>query len=191
MPFCNNCSKQLNVGYVFCDVCGSPVKKLKDNQYQKSYDAAVRLDTNNNPSWVNTMNNVENLSFWGYFIKCFKLYATSTGRARRKEYWSFILFIAVISMGLEYLSELLKGDSNVTIGNSLQTLFILGSFIPNISVFISRMHDIGKSGYNYFGLFLPIFGWIYVVILLTRDSEQGINCYGNSPKGNNVAIVTK
>ncbi|MBR3797283.1 MAG: DUF805 domain-containing protein, partial [Bacteroidales bacterium] len=32
-----------------------------------------------------------------YFLKCWKHYADFKGRARRKEYWMFLLFSTIIS----------------------------------------------------------------------------------------------
>ena len=41
----------------------------------------------------NTAPQGENLSVWGYFVRCLtKKYSDFSGRARRKEWWSFALF---------------------------------------------------------------------------------------------------
>ena len=45
----------------------------------------------------NTAPQGENLSLWGYFVRCItKKYSDFSGRARRKEWWSYILFQLLI-----------------------------------------------------------------------------------------------
>lgn len=45
----------------------------------------------------NTTPQGENLSVWGYFVRCItKKYSDFSGRARRKEWWSYILFQLLI-----------------------------------------------------------------------------------------------
>ena len=46
----------------------------------------------------NTAPQGENLSLWGYFVRCItKKYSDFSGRARRKEWWSFALFELLIT----------------------------------------------------------------------------------------------
>ena len=58
-------------------------------------------------------------------------------------------------------------------------LFVL---VPGIAVTLRRLHDIGKSGWMYLVAFIPIVGWIWLLILLIKEGDQGNNAYGEDPK---------
>ena len=42
-----------------------------------------------------------------YWIECWKKYATFSGRARRKEYWMFILFNMLVAFGVNIVDAVL------------------------------------------------------------------------------------
>ena len=50
----------------------------------------------------------------------------------------------------------------------LFSLFCLVELLPSINLIIRRMHDIGRSGYFIFVLFLPVIGYIWYIYLVTR-----------------------
>jgi uncharacterized membrane protein YhaH (DUF805 family) len=112
---------------------------------------------------------------------CFKKYIIFSGRARRSEYWYFILFIMLIKAIctlLEYKSSSPSTvrSNEVTFFNVLYLVFLM---LPHISVSVRRLHDIGLSGWCFFLLFIPIVN----LILPCEDSEPGDNKYGPNPKG--------
>lgn len=104
-----------------------------------------------------------------WFLKCFKQYADFGGRARRSEYWWFMLinfintmilivgtFVPLIKLGMNYSSiddmddlELIKAIANNPFFY-LYIIYYLAVLIPSISVSVRRLHDIGRSGYWYF-----------------------------------------
>ena len=55
-------------------------------------------------------------------------------------------------------------------------------FIPGLAVMVRRLHDVGKSGWMYFIVFIPIVGVIWLMVLLLTDSDAGENQYGQNPK---------
>jgi uncharacterized membrane protein YhaH (DUF805 family) len=77
----------------------------------------------------------------------FENYANFKGRARRSEYWYFILCNLLITIVL----AILDGILGLKIGNSssgvLGTIYGLAVFIPGLAVAVRRLHDIGKSGW--------------------------------------------
>jgi uncharacterized membrane protein YhaH (DUF805 family) len=107
-----------------------------------------------------------------WFIKCLKLYAQGKGRARRKEYWMFVLIYFIIAFSLAFIEILVTGDANSDI---LVSIFYLAMFLPLAAVGIRRMHDVGKSGWF---LIIPI----YNLILAVTEGESGDNKYGPDPK---------
>ncbi len=120
-----------------------------------------------------------------WFLKVLKQYADFKGRARRKEYWMFVLISTVISyliMGIDYaLNFVYTTDmgSSFYYMNSLYSLFVL---IPSFAVLVRRLHDIGKSGWFFFIIFIPIVGFIWLLVLLCKNGDEGENKYGVDPK---------
>jgi uncharacterized membrane protein YhaH (DUF805 family) len=107
-------------------------------------------------------------------------YANPTGRARRAEFWYFVLANLVIAIILGALSSLLGLP---LIGNQplLVSIYALAILIPNICVQIRRLHDSGKSGW-WLLLLLTVIGAIVLIVFYVLDSEKAANTYGPSPK---------
>lgn len=112
-----------------------------------------------------------------YYLTVLKKYAVFKGRAARAEYWFFVLFNFIISIGLGIISALLNDTFNIL--GMLYALFIL---IPSIAVSIRRLHDVGKSGWMIFINLIPVVGVIWYLILVVGDSDSGENKYGPNPK---------
>ena len=66
---------------------------------------------------------------------CFKKYFDFKGRARRSEFWWFILFCLIVSTALSYLGLVIPGIGYVSLIVSLVLL------IPQLSVLCRRLHD--------------------------------------------------
>lgn len=98
-----------------------------------------------------------------WYFKVLKQYADFSGRARRKEYWIFVLINGII---VNLLSITFP---------AISFLWVLVTFIPNIAVSIRRMHDLGKSGWY---ILIPIYNFI----LFCTDGETKENEYGEDPK---------
>jgi uncharacterized membrane protein YhaH (DUF805 family) len=103
-----------------------------------------------------------------WFLLVLKKYAVFEGRARRMEYWYFILFLFLFDIVLTWLSAIL----NIPI---LPALFSLTIIIPALAVGVRRMHDVNKSGWF---ILIPI----YNLILYCTPGTVGPNRYGPDPK---------
>ena len=68
-------------------------------------------------------------------------------------------------------------------------IFDLGFLLPTIGVQIRRLHDSGRSGLYLLLMFIPIIGWIILIILLCQDSDD-TNKYGPSPKDYSAHLLT-
>jgi len=120
-----------------------------------------------------------------YFLETItKRYAEFDGRARRSEYWYFLLFNMLTQLGIlalgavlgfihEYLSILAFG---------IFLLYAFGVIIPSIALIVRRLHDIGKSGWMYFLGLIPLAGPIILLVFFCTDSQPGTNQYGPNPK---------
>lgn len=119
----------------------------------------------------NTAPQGENLSVWGYFVRCItKKYSDFSGRARRKEWWSFILFQLLIiivpvilfvatTVGemmtdpdtMQYMSQNPDDEEYIYSLMSENVYFwammIIGLllFVPWLAVTCRRFHDVGIS----------------------------------------------
>jgi uncharacterized membrane protein YhaH (DUF805 family) len=111
-----------------------------------------------------------------WYLKVLKEhYADFEGRARRKEYWMFFLFNVIIGFVIGGLGALIKLPI-------IGTLYSLAVLIPGIAVGVRRLHDIDKSGWWLLVSFIPIVGWIWLLVLLATDGTPGSNEYGVNPK---------
>ena len=109
-----------------------------------------------------------------YFIGAFKKYADFTGRARRKEYWMFILFYMILYVVLSVIDSVIGTVF-------LSVLFSLALIIPSISIAARRLHDTGRSGWWQLISLIPLLGVIVLIVFLAQDSHDE-NKYGASPK---------
>lgn len=119
-----------------------------------------------------------NNEFTKWFIMCVRdKYADFNGRARRKEYWMFVLVVLILSIILSVI-ELIVG---LTIP-ILSYILSLGLFLPGLGVSIRRLHDVGKSGWWYLIIFVPLLGAIYLIYLMVQDGQPETNQWGPNPK---------
>ena len=131
----------------------------------------------------------ENLSLFGYFVKCLKNYAVFEGRARRKEFWGFYLFATIFSTMLGFVVGIAIGIISAITGIDRGILLLgwtvflqLVIFVPCLSLLFRRLHDTGRSGLNILWNFtiigmIPVWIWTWFC-----DSQPGTNSYGPSPK---------
>ncbi|WP_420572336.1 DUF805 domain-containing protein [Kordia sp.] len=111
-------------------------------------------------------------------------YANFEGRARRQEYWMFILFNFLIIIGLLVLTGILGAlsESLAALGGIVYVIYALGVLIPNLAVAVRRLHDTGKSGWMILVSFIPLIGGIWFLILMCTEGQVGPNQYGPDPK---------
>jgi len=80
-----------------------------------------------------------------YWLNAFsKNYANFSGRARRAEYWMFLLFQIIVFVVLALLARVASAFLYVYI------VYALASLVPSLALIVRRLHDVGKSGWFYF-----------------------------------------
>jgi uncharacterized membrane protein YhaH (DUF805 family) len=118
-----------------------------------------------------------------WFIGALKKYAVFEGRARRREYWFYALFVLIISLVLNIVDRF-TGTYNAAYETGLLGgLFALAVLIPSLAVGARRLHDTGRSGWWLLIGLIPIVGMIVLIIFFVMDSQPGTNQYGPNPKG--------
>jgi uncharacterized membrane protein YhaH (DUF805 family) len=108
-----------------------------------------------------------------WYLKVLKNYANFEGRARRKEYWMFVLFNAIIGFILGLVDGVAFGTNEL---GTFGLIYNLAVLVPTIAVAVRRMHDVGKSGWF---MLIPIYNFILAV----TEGDSGRNEYGPDPKG--------
>lgn len=111
-----------------------------------------------------------------WYLDVLKKYAEFNGRARRKEYWMFILFNTIILIVLGVI-EALIGSPGV-----LGMLYSLAVLIPSIAVGVRRLHDTDRTGWWWFIFLIPLIGALVLFVFMVLDSTPGQNQYGANPK---------
>ena len=115
----------------------------------------------------------------------FENYANFSGRARRAEYWYFVLGQICVALPLHLISMagMMNGGSALSIvGFAIYGLFILGTLIPTLAVSVRRLHDTNKSGWYYFIALIPAIGSIILLVWFLTDGDRFRNNYGEDPK---------
>ena len=121
-----------------------------------------------------------------HFITCLQKYFVFKGRSSREEYWYFILCTVIIGISMTLLSEALgwKIIHSYAFGGPtypLVELSRLAFFFPSIAAGTRRLHDINRTGWWMFLFFLPIVGWIALIVMHASSSDNNDNQFGPKP----------
>ena len=131
-----------------------------------------------NSGMVNNHSAEANYGIMDWFKKGLRNYTNFSGRARRKEYWYFVL----VQMGLIIVAMIL----DAIIFNAETGLFYivvaLGLFLPGLAVTIRRLHDTSRSGWWFLISILPLIGSIILLVFLASDSKLESNQWGPPAK---------
>ena len=117
-----------------------------------------------------------------WYIAVLQKYAVFSGRAGRTEYWMFFLFNFIFSLAASLIGMLTFGILYI-----VSIAYGLAVLVPALAVGVRRLHDVGKSGWYYFIILIPIAGPIWFLVLMCTDSQPGDNQYGPNPKEQQLA----
>ena len=100
------------------------------------------------------------------------------GTSSRREFWwgvlgnaiIMVILLALLVVSLTCFTPQINTFSIIMI--ALFSLFCVVELLPSITLIIRRMHDIGRSGYFIFVLFIPIIGFIWYIYLVTRRGVE-------------------
>jgi uncharacterized membrane protein YhaH (DUF805 family) len=110
-----------------------------------------------------------------------KKYADFTGRARRKEFWSFWL----LTLAAYFAASMV----DAVLGLPILTLAVaLGLIVPSLAVAIRRLHDTGRSGWWLLVGFVPFVGAALLIYFYVNEGQKGSNGYGADPKLGETAL---
>ncbi len=110
-----------------------------------------------------------------WYFEVLKKYAVFSGRARRKEYWMFLLFHIIIIIALGVIESIVGTNSVIAL------FYMLAILLPGLAVTVRRLHDTGKSGWWLLIGLVPLIG-IVILVFMVQDGQAGDNQYGPNPK---------
>lgn len=117
------------------------------------------------------------MSFGDAVKTCFTKYVDFKGRASRPEYWWFFLSYVVVYVLAGIIGAAVKSAFLIII------LAALVYILPLLSAAVRRLHDTGRSGWWYFISFVPLVGFIILIVFLATEGNPGPNQYGAPPGG--------
>lgn len=123
-----------------------------------------------------------------WYLKVLRNYFGFAGRARRKEYWMFILVNFILACVLAAIDNLL----GLKIGKNhelLSTLYTIVIFIPSWAVQFRRLHDTDRSAWWLLILLIPLLGWILILIFNCQRGTWGTNRFGEDPLASDPLTV--
>lgn len=111
-----------------------------------------------------------------WYFQALANYFNFADRARRKEYWMFVLFNMIVMIAVGVIDGVLGGFGIVS------GLYALGVFIPGLAVTVRRLHDTGRSGWWFLISIIPFLGIIVLIYFMVLEGHAEANEYGVNPK---------
>lgn len=131
------------------------------------------------------------MSFGEAIRTCFRKYVDFNGRARRSEFWYWVLFTVLVGMAAGILDSAFDlqprfetGEIDVTASGPFASISSLALLLPGLAVAVRRLHDRGQSGWWILLNLIPVVGSLILLFAFyIKDSEPGDNRFGPNPKG--------
>lgn len=167
--FCTKCGNEVKEGAAFCTTCGEPVKATEVEETAATVEeAAVPAEENAQAPVYAAPIAVDSgkVGFVEAIKLLFKNYANFTGRTTKSEYWWAFLFLWLVNFVATYIP---------VVGGIIS----LALLIPNLSLNIRRLHDIGKSWVWLLMGLIPLAGFIILIVYYCKDSD-GDNQWGKA-----------
>lgn len=133
------------------------------------------------------------MNFKSAIQRAFQRYFDFNQRAGRAEFWYFVAFmliagsiISIIEGQLFPQSEAPAAGLSMSVGfdssnGPVSAIFSILVLIPWLSVTVRRLHDTSKTGWWVLFGFVPLIGWITMLVFLIKEGDNGDNKYGPSP----------
>lgn len=123
------------------------------------------------PFYYHPFYKINTMKFLNIYLEVLKNFGDFKTRSNKTEFWVFVLINIVVSFVIGLLNSY-----------TLNSLYSLAILVPGLAVGTRRLHDIGKSGWTQLWMFLPIIGWIYLILLFIKEGETQANQWGEVPE---------
>lgn len=124
------------------------------------------------------------------YLDAMRNYAVFTGRVSRRDYWFFVLTLALFAFAAAVLDSLF-GTTTPNGGLFVGAVFVV-HLMPQLAVLARRLHDVGWSGWWLLVLLTGV-GGLFLFALACLPGDEGPNPYGMAPLArprSNVAAVS-
>ncbi|BCH22035.1 hypothetical protein MesoLjLb_18200 [Mesorhizobium sp. L-8-3] len=139
----------------------------------------------------------EDTGLWGYFWRGItRNYVNFRGRARRKEFWGYVLFywlglfaVSAAAAAADFgLGNFQSGSEWPVVSVVLVVVVQLATFLPTLALLVRRLHDIGLSGWFsllpiVLSVVFSIVGAIVTFVFGLVPSQKHENQWGPVPTG--------
>ncbi|MGL4844577.1 MAG: DUF805 domain-containing protein [Aeromonas veronii] len=112
-----------------------------------------------------------------WYISVLKQYAVFSGRARRTEYWMFVLCNVIVMLLLGMVDKLISGDNEL-----ISSIYSLAVLLPSLAVAARRLHDTDRSAWWLLLGLIPVIGTLVLIYFMVCNGQQGPNRFGDDPK---------
>ncbi len=121
------------------------------------------------------------------YLAPYRRYADFQGRARRSEYWRFLLFLTAVSVVLTTVI----GGLHTVAGPATAALLalLLLSVAPLVAVRVRRLHDVGRSGWWLLIGLVPLLGALVLLVFDLLPGQDGPNRFGADPRGDGQPLI--
>ena len=109
----------------------------------------------------------------------FRNYVGFSGRASRSEFWYWILFTVLVSI-VTSIIDLEVLSSSVTPFSSIWSVVTL---LPSLAMGVRRLRDTDRSGWWWLIAFIPLIGFIVLIVFWCFEGTRGSNRFGPDPLG--------
>lgn len=117
-------------------------------------------------------------TFMGALKDGFARYVDFKTRSTRSQYWWFTLWSVIFSVITAIIDVSLGMGDSGPVGLLASLVF----FLPSIAIAIRRLHDIGRTGWWMLLVFIPLIGWIVLIVFYCTKSEASPNKWGPEPQ---------
>ncbi|MBN8551971.1 MAG: DUF805 domain-containing protein [Caulobacterales bacterium] len=103
-------------------------------------------------------------------------YAQFTGRSGRAEFWWYCLALLILNLVVQTVDQMISGGPGILTG-----LVSLALFIPGLAVAFRRLHDTDRSAWWLLISFVPLIGFIVLIVFWASAGTPGPNRFGEAP----------
>jgi uncharacterized membrane protein YhaH (DUF805 family) len=117
-------------------------------------------------------------TFLGALKDGFARYVDFKTRSTRAQFWWWFLWSFIFGVVATLL------DFSIGAGDTgpVNILVSLATFLPSLAVGIRRLHDIGRTGWWVLLMFIPVLGWIVLLVFYCTKTQEQPNQWGPIPQ---------
>jgi len=104
---------------------------------------------------------------------CLRKYVDFNGRARRAEYWWYLLFAILVGFAARLLDRAFAGGAPIHQG-PISVITSLALLLPSLAVSVRRLHDIDRTGWWIVIFYVAVVVLAFVAIAAAFTGGAGI-----------------